>query len=264
MNPIDIEQNWAEQQAAFTLLIAEREPSWGSRVFELAGGYAVLAGKGLFVNRAVGVAMQEEMRAKDFGRLEQASATVGVPSAIEITPLTSPGVIRTARDRGYRPATTRTVFAQNLGWAESTEAGRFVVRTVDGSELVCWQKLAACAFGATASVARQASDTYAAVSFELQEDQLLIASIGGEDVACASLTIRGGIATLGGMGTVPEFRRRGAQLALIRVRLALAIDQGCSWATSSAVTDGSKRNLVRAGFEPIYEQVTWVRSTTQR
>ncbi len=264
MTPIDLERNWADQVADFTRRIAAIDPTWGSRVFELAGGHVVLAGKGLFVNRAVGVALHDEMRRRDFERLEHEAGAVGVPSALEITPLTRPGVARMARDRGYRPASKRTVFAQNLGWSERRVANGFVIRTIDASELPHWQEIASNAAGATADLARRASDTYAAVSIEMGEDRLLIASVDDQDAACASLTIRDGIATLGGMGTAPEFRRRGAQMALLRARLALAIHEGCTWATSSAMSDGSKRNLVRAGFEPLYEQVTWVRSSTQR
>lgn len=73
----------------------------------------------------------------------------------------------------------------------------------------------------------------------------------GEPVACASTTIREGIATVGAMSTVPEHRRRGVQAALLAFRLRRAHLLGCPLAASTAVTGGaSERNLVRHGFIP--------------
>ena len=82
----------------------------------------------------------------------------------------------------------------------------------------------------------------------------------GRPLGCASLTIRDGLATLGGMSTLPEVRGQGIQTALIRHRLRVAAASGCDLATSTAVPgDVSERNLLRQGFRCVFTVETWVR-----
>jgi ribosomal protein S18 acetylase RimI-like enzyme len=60
--------------------------------------------------------------------------------------------------------------------------------------------------------------------------------------------------------TLPEFRRRGAQNALLAARIRAAAELGCSLVVgeTGALEDGrpsnSYRNIVRAGFEPVYDR----------
>lgn len=259
----DIERNQAIQAAEFTRTLAALEPDWGSRVFDLAGGYAVLAGPGLFVNRAVGVGISCEMSEADFDALEQNAADVGVCAALEIVPFALPGAERIARARGYVATDSRTVVSRTLANVTDATSLGFRVTETGPAEVAEWQELAALAFGATSGVARRASDTYAATSMAVPTDHLFVAWDGGRPVACASLTLRDRVATLGGMGTVPAERGRGAQRAMIAARLAFARAAGCEWAVSSAVSEGSIRNLVRAGFELRYKQTTWTRDVAE-
>ncbi len=93
-------------------------------------------------------------------------------------------------------------------------------------------------------------------------DGLVIASDAGDgrSVGCASLTIHNGVATLGGMSTVPSERERGVQRAMILHRLRVARDRGCDVVTSSAAPGGtSERNLIRHGFVPWFTVSTLAR-----
>jgi hypothetical protein len=47
-----ISLTWARNAVAHALVLAAQDPSWGTDVFELAGGQVVLCGPGLYVNRA--------------------------------------------------------------------------------------------------------------------------------------------------------------------------------------------------------------------
>jgi GNAT superfamily N-acetyltransferase len=83
---------------------------------------------------------------------------------------------------------------------------------------------------------------------------------GERPIGCASSTVRDGIATLGGMSTIPAARRRGVQAALVRHRLARAATLGCELAAATAaVGSASERNLVRLGFEAQFAVETWTR-----
>jgi GNAT superfamily N-acetyltransferase len=90
---------------------------------------------------------------------------------------------------------------------------------------------------------------------------MVIAFDRAEDrpVGAASLTVRDGVATLGGMSTVPSDRGRGVQAALICYRLERAHQLGCVIASSTAATGGdSERNLRRHGFQQRFVVATWL------
>ncbi|MFO0829405.1 MAG: GNAT family N-acetyltransferase [Phycisphaerales bacterium] len=64
----------------------------------------------------------------------------------------------------------------------------------------------------------------------------------------------GRVAIMQGASTLPDARRRGVQSALLRARLARARAEGCDAATISCEPgSASERNIVRAGFVPVYE-----------
>lgn len=80
-----------------------------------------------------------------------------------------------------------------------------------------------------------------------------------EQPASASvLFVTEGVADLYVATTVPKFRGRGAQNALIARRLADAYAAGCDLATSQViVSNSSPRNMLRNGFEVLYRRTIW-------
>jgi len=83
-----------------------------------------------------------------------------------------------------------------------------------------------------------------------------LATIQGEVAGGAALSITNGIGTFSFMGTVPAFRRRGVQHALIAERLAVAASQGCDLALCSTNPGNqSQRNVQRHGFSLAYTKV---------
>jgi predicted acetyltransferase len=72
------------------------------------------------------------------------------------------------------------------------------------------------------------------------------------------MTVCDGVAVLVGASTVPEARRRGAQLALLGARLRYAADNGCDIAVMGAQPgSGSQRNAERQGFRVAYTRTKW-------
>jgi GNAT superfamily N-acetyltransferase len=89
-----------------------------------------------------------------------------------------------------------------------------------------------------------------------------IAWIDGQRAACAGLAIHEGVGYLGNMTTLPEFRGRGAQGALIAHRIRDAADAGCDAVCSLVAPDsGSERNLKRAGLDKHYDREIWMPKT---
>lgn len=83
-------------------------------------------------------------------------------------------------------------------------------------------------------------------------------------VAVGALFARGDAAELFGGATLPGYRNRGAQSAVIAARIAAARAAGCRWvvAESGAEQPGehnpSLHNLRRAGLGVLYERRNWI------
>ena len=87
---------------------------------------------------------------------------------------------------------------------------------------------------------------------------LYLATVGGRPAAAAALFIEHGIGHLANASTMPGYRGRGCQTALIERRLQDAAAAGCSRACVVAAWGSqSHRNLVRAGFRTAYTKAVW-------
>lgn len=84
-----------------------------------------------------------------------------------------------------------------------------------------------------------------------------LVEIDGVPGAASVLYVTERVAQLFVATTMPAHRGRGAQTALIRMRLQDAVAAGCDLATSQTVVDNaSPRNMLRHGFEILYTR--WI------
>ena len=98
------------------------------------------------------------------------------------------------------------------------------------------------------------------VSAHAEGLHLFVAEQDGVAIAAGAMHLRDGVAHLAGASTVPEGRRRGAQLALLDHRLQYAAAHGCDLALMGAAPgSGSQRNAERHGFRIAYTRVKWKR-----
>lgn len=82
----------------------------------------------------------------------------------------------------------------------------------------------------------------------------------GEIAGVGIASAHGGVATLSGAGVPAHWRGRGIQLALVRARLAWAVEHGCDVAASATEPgSASQRTLEKAGFRCAYPRVVLVR-----
>jgi hypothetical protein len=87
---------------------------------------------------------------------------------------------------------------------------------------------------------------------------------GKQIIAVGSVFINGECADMFGAATLPQGRGRGAQSALLTARARAAQAAGCRWlvAETGAENPGdhntSLHNMLRAGYEPLYDRVTWL------
>ena len=82
-------------------------------------------------------------------------------------------------------------------------------------------------------------------------------------VAIGALYVHDGVGALIGAATLPAARNRGAQGALMGVRIRAAREQGCDWVFSETGAEtpdnpnSSLHNMHRMGFRDLYERVNW-------
>jgi hypothetical protein len=96
------------------------------------------------------------------------------------------------------------------------------------------------------------------LAFELRvpSQRLFIARIEGKATAAAALFIKEDVAYLAGASTLPDFRSRGCQQALIGHRLGEAL--ACSIVTvTTAYASPSQNNLERLGFHVLHTKTIW-------
>jgi GNAT superfamily N-acetyltransferase len=89
-----------------------------------------------------------------------------------------------------------------------------------------------------------------------------IAFDGDLPVATAAMRVEGPVAWFGFSATLASYRGRGAHSALVAQRIADARDLGCRVLHTETVADvppgPAQRNLLRAGFLPIYERANFI------
>ena len=91
---------------------------------------------------------------------------------------------------------------------------------------------------------------------EFAEWRCYVACVASEPAGIASLHLRDGIGVMASAATLPQFRGRGCQTALLNQRLADAATAGCELVLSQADPGSqSQRNIERVGLRTAY---TWV------
>ncbi len=253
--------------------MANRRPEAPVYIQPIAGGLAVFTNPGSPLNKLAGLGFEG---AVDEALLEEVEKEFGLRKAdlqVEVTSLAEPSVARLLSKRGY----VLQGFENILGCRLSTEMedghlDGFEIEVSDSADLDSWVDTVVTGFAApdTQGVASHESFPREAIEPAIRDlveiegfARYTVSSSGdGRPVGGGSIRLHAGLAQLCGAATVPEFRRRGVQTALLRRRLADAGRAGCELAVV-ATMPGSKshENLQRRGFELLYSRAMFVRES---
>jgi GNAT superfamily N-acetyltransferase len=98
--------------------------------------------------------------------------------------------------------------------------------------------------------------------FRRPDSTCLLAWLEGRPAGGGALALHEGIAALYGASTLPSFRRRGVQRAVINALLHVAIEGGCDIAyTLTKPGSASQRNMERQHFRVAYTRVAMIRES---
>ena len=277
-----LERAEATSSSCFVEARARLFPSSGACWIEVAGAYAMFDGVGSPITQTFGLGMFEAPTAGDLDRLEAFFHERGAETHHEVSPLADPALVPLLNERGYQPfeftsvmyrpiadqagrqaCTTSATDSERAGTASTTDsdvmqAFRPAVRQVGDDDRD---------HGLYARVAAEGWRDLGYADFMLEIGRvsantdglhLFVAESEGTAIAAGAVHLRDGVAHLAGASTVPEGRRRGAQLALLEHRLQFAAANGCDIALMGASPgSGSQRNAERHGFRIAYTRVKW-------
>lgn len=256
-------RTWALNAVDQAIALADADPKWGSETHAVGDGWLILSGQDMYVNRAMSVGIDGPVTNADIDIIVSRCRLMGVQPSFEVTPFTLPATVDRLRIRGFVHDSDAdiTALVRPIPGPPIDAPDDIIVRPVTTeADLALWQEISATGWGHVDRRARAVSDAFTTAALITDRDGMVIAfdSSGDHPVGCASVTIREGLATLGGMSTHPAHRRRGVQAALIRHRLRLASKHGCDLAAATAAAGGaSVRNLCRHGFRSVFEIATW-------
>lgn len=226
----------------------------------ISGGTAVFGGEIYPANHIVGMGLYGPVTDLDIDRVEDFYHSRGVPSEIVISPLADRSLPELLATRGYRITEFNSVLIRRVSEVELIEPGADItIQRVNEATAPLWDKVIAQGF---AEFGPLPENLFAA--FAMLPDSLsFLARVHGEPAGggMGAILREAGIAALFGTGTLPEFRCRGVQTALINRRLWEAAQQGCEYAVVSTLPgSGSQRNMERRGFRVAYTKIVMVRS----
>jgi GNAT superfamily N-acetyltransferase len=225
----------------------------------IAGGVTFFGGVTYPANQMVGMGLYGEVTANDLDRVERFFRSRGVPSTVVLSPLAHESLRNLLGERGYRIAEFNSVLLRRISPREPfAPPPGIAIERVTPETARPWMRAIAQGFAQDISVAEEVFGGFAALpgalAFLARVEDQVVGGCGGRIIPEAR------IAALFGTATVPEFRQRGVQSALIARRLHEAALAGCEYAVvSTNPGSGSQRNMERRGFRVAYTKLVMMR-----
>lgn len=204
-------------------------------------------------------------------RLERAEACAnaaffaerGADVVHEVAPLAGPAVLALLASRGYVPIEHTTVMHRPLtraSLAGPSTPSALATRRIGHEELDAWAETSVQGWGESPELAAFMRE-FGTITGRSRGVSCFVAELESRMVATGALAMHGGVALLAGASTIPAFRGRGAQTALLEARLAYAAGHGCDLAMMGAAPGStSQTNAERQGFRIAYTRLKWQRA----
>ncbi|HLW97614.1 MAG TPA: GNAT family N-acetyltransferase [Candidatus Acidoferrales bacterium] len=240
-------------------------PEFGAAVETIAGGRAAYLGPGSPLTQATGVGMDGEVTAEEFAKLENFFFSRGAAVNVETSPFAHASLFELYGKRGFCATEHSSVLVSDLAMDALQPSNSGVrVALVEPEQDDLWVRTVSAGFAEHFPV----TDELLAV-MELfaagPNATKYLAFVDDKVAGGGALSMRLGVAGIFGASTLPEFRRRGVQRELIRVRLDAARAAGCDFAlTFTQVGSGSQRNLMRNGFRVAYTRTKYTKEFRAR
>jgi GNAT superfamily N-acetyltransferase len=237
-----------------------------AQVVEIGGGVAALTEPlfGRKLNHVTGLGMTGPVDEGALARLETAYAQRGLGVEIDLCPHADASVLALLRRRGYAGNAFSNTYARTVDDVrERAFPGIDILRGDAADALFVEASVAGFSLQAQQRP-RELLAALARIAQAREDTALFVARIDGHVAGSAGLAVmetpRGRVGELYIASTLPEFRGRGVQAALLQARLAAARDAGCALVFVGArPANTSARNTERAGFGLAFTKATFAR-----
>ena len=230
-------------------------PDYPVALQEIAGGVAVFAGVDSPVTQAIGVGLRGPVSGGELDALGEFFHSRNAPAAVELCPLVEMSLYQKFAARNYRLLEVSNVLLlDGLASARISEKSPpgVTVRAATPDESKLWTITVAQGFAEQFPVTQPILDVMEGSCYRATACCFL-AFANGEVAGGAAVSVDRGVCGLFGASTLPAFRRKGVQSALLATRLAWAREKGCDLAVSIAQPGSvSHRNIERSGFRVAY------------
>ncbi len=258
----------AEAQAAVESADAlqRMRPGAQAAVERIAGGVAVFTGVDSPLTQAVEVGLWGPVTAEELDNLESFYTSRGDAVRVELCPLADASVIELFGKRNYGVTEFSNVLLRPLSLGE-TWAGAprgLVIEKIGEKDAELWAGTVAQGFAEQFPVTPQLLEVVQMFAY-CPGAECYLARWEAEPAGGSSLSLRDGVAGLFGASTLPAFRKRGIQTALLHHRLARGVAEGCDIAMSIAQPgSASHRNIERQGFRVAYTRVKFQKGKSKQ
>jgi GNAT superfamily N-acetyltransferase len=257
----EIELAEAEAAVACAGWLMAAQGDGAGAVASIGGGYAVYCGANSPVTQAVGLGLNGAVSKEEFDRLEEFYFSRKEPVRVETCPMADGSLIEHYRERGYYASEFSNVMVRPVEKmaAAALPAGIDIQKAEEG-EIDLWTLTVAQGFAEHFPVTQQMLSVMRLFASG-RDTECYFGRVDGKIAGGATLALRGRIAGLFGASTLPQFRNRGVQTALLHARIERAAEKRCELAMSLAVPGSvSERNITRRGFRTLYTRVKFERA----
>lgn len=249
--------------ATAMVLLAESmkmiDPSGAADSIPFRGGALIATGPGRYVNRAVGLTI-DELSSTDLEVVEAFYEQRGLSPAIELSSWAPTATTGRLAERHYTPSSFRSMFVRPVTDEPDGPSADIRIEPVTDELVLGWLDVLAEGNEIDDPSSRAISDEFGIASRVMPDTTVFVAIVDGVVAGCGSVQVVGGVGWVGAAATLPSHRSRGIQTALLHHRLQMVAEMGCDLAAATAVPSGvSARNLQRAGFVHAQTQVVLVR-----
>ena len=257
--------------ASFGRAAIAATPEAGAFVDEVCGGVAVYAGPSSPINKMIGVGFDGLPSDERLLEIERRFHQHGAPVQAEVATLADPAFAARLTKRGYVLQNFENVSGRPLGGddMEPGTVGSIEVDLMRDEQAEAWLHAAIEGFRyvdekgvpAEALPPREVLEASMRPFLFVPSFCRYCAYIDGQLAGVATLRNDDGIAQLCGAATLPPFRRRGVQAALLRRRLSDSVKNGCDLAVLTTQPGStSQENGHRQGFSLLYSRAVLVKT----
>lgn len=249
-------------------------PETGATWQAIGGGSAVFDGIDSPITQCFGLGVAEPLTPHILDEVEVFFTERGAHTDLELSPLAGADALTLLCRRGYHPIEVSSVMvgqtytSPRLSAVALAKEGDVHVApapiTVEApAGITLWSQVSTEAWAAELPDLRPFLEQMGTLQANREHSIAFLAYYEGTPAAAALLSLHEGIAMFAGAATLPAFRRKGLQAALLQARMQYAQTHDCDLAMMVAEAgSGSQRNAQRQGFAIAYTRLKWRREVS--